>query len=179
MKPKSFRYRIDVNVEELDRILDEATQTPMTKPDCQKVKAAVHAMAERLRPKRSTEKTSTVIDRPAASPGALQKQNTGDSAPSGHGRNSAAVFTSANRVTVVHSTLHSGDICPECCEGKVYRQKQPATLVRVIGQAPLAATVFEMERLRCNACGEIFTADEPQEAGPEKYDAGRQRWSPF
>ena len=53
----------------------------------------------------------------------------------------------------------------------MYRQQEPATLVRIIGQAPLAATVFEMERLRCNACGEIFTADEPDEAGAEKYDA--------
>ena len=61
-------------------------------------------------------------------------------------------------------------LCPECGEGKVYRQKEPATLVRIVGQPPLEATVYEMERLRCNACGEVFTADEPAEAGPEKYD---------
>jgi hypothetical protein len=52
----------------------------------------------------------------------------------------------------------------------VYRQKEPATLVRFVGHAPLEATVFEMERLRCNACGEVFTADEPEAAGPAKYD---------
>jgi hypothetical protein len=40
-----------------------------------------------------------------------------------------------------------------------------------VGQAPLAATVFEMERLRCNVCGQVFTAATPQEAGTEKYDA--------
>ena len=27
-----------------------------------------------------------------------------------------------------------------------------------------------MERLRCNACGEVFTAAEPEAAGPAKYD---------
>jgi len=54
--------------------------------------------------------------------------------------------------------------------GKVYRLKEPATLVRFVGHAPLEATVFEMERLRCNACGQIFKADEPEGAGPEKYD---------
>ena len=43
-------------------------------------------------------------------------------------------------------------------------------LVRFVGHAPLEATVFEMERLRCNACGEVFTADEPETAGPEKYE---------
>jgi transposase len=170
MKTKSSRRRIDVNVEELDRILDGATHTPMTKSDCQKVKAVVHAMAERLRPKRSTEKTSTVIEKPTASR-SQHKRDTDNSAPSGHGRNSAAAFTSANRVVIAHRTLHSGDTCPECCEGRVYRQKEPATMIRIIGQAPLAATVFEMERLRCNACGEIFTADEPEEAGTGKYDA--------
>jgi hypothetical protein len=34
----------------------------------------------------------------------------------------------------------------------------------------LAATVYELERLRCNACGQIFTAEEPEGIGPEKYD---------
>jgi transposase len=47
----------------------------------------------------------------------------------------------------------------------------PAVLVRIVGRPPLAATVFNLERLRCNLCGEIFTADPPDRAGPEKYDA--------
>ncbi len=52
----------------------------------------------------------------------------------------------------------------------MYRQKEPKTLVRILGRAPLEATVFEMERLRCNACGEVFTAEEPECLGPNKYD---------
>ncbi len=39
-----------------------------------------------------------------------------------------------------------------------------------MGQAPLAATVYELDRLRCNLCGEVFTAPEPEGIGPEKYD---------
>jgi hypothetical protein len=31
-----------------------------------------------------------------------------------------------------------------------------------------------MERRRCNGCGEVFTADEPAEAGAEKYDEQRR-----
>jgi transposase len=124
-------------------------------------------MAERLLGKRSTEKTSAVLP-PDAAP--ADKPDTGESAPAGHGRNGAAAFTGANKVAVAHATLHSGDLCPECRRGKVYRQKEPATLVRFVGYAPLEATVFEMERLRCNACGEVFTADEPETAGPAKYD---------
>ena len=53
----------------------------------------------------------------------------------------------------------------------MYRQKKPATLIRITGQAPLKATVLEMERLRCNACGEVFTARPPQSAGEDKFDA--------
>ena len=43
-------------------------------------------------------------------------------------------------------------------------------LVRIVGQAPLAATVYSLERLRCGACGQVFTAQEPEGVGPEKYD---------
>src|SRR5205807_5554996 len=35
---------------------------------------------------------------------------------------------------------------------------------------PLAATVYELERLRCNACGQVFMAEEPEGVGAEKYD---------
>ncbi len=73
-------------------------------------------------------------------------------------------------MAIAHATLHAGDLCPECRRGKVYCLKEPATLVRFVGHAPLEATVFEMERLRCNACGQIFKADPPDVAGPEKYE---------
>jgi len=43
-------------------------------------------------------------------------------------------------------------------------------LVRIKGQAPLAATVYELEKLRCNLCGDVYTAEAPPEAGEKKYD---------
>jgi hypothetical protein len=43
-------------------------------------------------------------------------------------------------------------------------------LVRLIGQAPFQATVYSLDRVRCNLCGEVFTAPESEGAGPEKYD---------
>ena len=43
-------------------------------------------------------------------------------------------------------------------------------LIRIVGQAPLKATVFEMERLRCNGCCQVFTAAEPAGVGAAKYD---------
>ncbi len=162
-----MRRRIDVNLDELDQIIDRSTRAPLSESEGQKLKTALHAMAERLLQKRSTEKTSAVLPQDAAPAG---KPETGESARAGHGRHSAAAFRGANRVTIAHATLHSGDLCPECRRGRVYRQKEPATLVRFVGHAPLEATVFEMERLRCNACGQVFTADAPGTAGPEKYE---------
>ena len=161
-----MKRRIDVNLDELDQIIDRSTRAPLSESEGQKLKTAIHAMAERLVRKRNTEKTNAVL------PDATQAGNpeTGESAPAGHGRNAAAAFRGANKIAVAHATLHSGDQCPECHRGKVYRQKEPATLVRFMGHVPLKATVFEMERLRCNACGEVFTADEPATAGADKYD---------
>ena len=166
---KSSRRRIDVNLDELDQIIDRGTRAPLSESEGQKLKTALHAMANRLTWKRSTEKTSAVLNT-ATAPASAEERNTDESSASGHGRNSAAAFTGANRVSIAHATLRPGDPCPECREGRVYRQKEPATLVRVVGKAPLEATVFEMERLRCNACGEVFTAAEPENAGSEKYD---------
>ena len=90
--------------------------------------------------------------------------------PPGHGRNGAEAFSGRTKVDIKHQKLTHGDRCPECGKGNVYGQKEPKVLVRVIGQAPLAATVYSLERLRCGACGQVFTAQEPEGVGPDKYD---------
>jgi len=161
------RRRVDVDLDELDQIIDHGQQAPLSEAEGEKLKTALHAMAERLQQKRSTEKTSAVLP-PDPEPGEVPKNDP--TVPTGHGRNPAAAFRGASQVAVAHPTLHSGDTCPECQRGKVYRQKEPARLVRIVGHAPLEATVFERERLRCNACGEVFTAEEPDTAGAAKYD---------
>ena len=122
-------------------------------------------MAERLSWKRSTEKTSAVVEQLAVP---RERRKTGGP-PAGHGRHGAAAFTGAHRVSIPHAQLHPGDLCPEYRESKLYHQKEPAML-RFVGRAPLEATVFEMERLRCNACGQVFTADESANACPDRYD---------
>jgi hypothetical protein len=102
-----MRRRVDVNLDELDQIIDRSTRAPLSEAEGQKLKAALHAMAERLLRKRSTEKTSAVLP-PAAPAG---KPDSSQSAPAGHGRNGAAAFTGANRVAIAHATLHAGDQC--------------------------------------------------------------------
>jgi transposase len=86
----------------------------------------------------------------------------------GHGHNGSQQFSGAERITVTHPTLHHGDRCPQCT-GKVYEQAA-APLIRLRGVAPIRATIWECEKLRCNLCQQIFTAPAPPGVGSEKYD---------
>jgi len=89
----------------------------------------------------------------------------------GHGRNAAQAYSGAPIVECKHTELESGDRCPSCEKGKVY-DSPPRTLVKVIGQAPLAASVYRLQRLRCRLCDAIFTAPLPAGvASYPKYDA--------
>jgi transposase len=163
------KRRIDVNLEELDQIIGRSTSGPLSKADSERLKTALHAMADRLTAKRTTEKTNALFEKTVPEPAAPGEDKK--PMPSGHGRNRAAEFTGGPRVAVPHATLKHGDPCPACRKGKIYEQRQSATLVRIVGRPPLEATVFEMQRLRCNACGQIFTAATPEAAGCDKYDA--------
>lgn len=91
--------------------------------------------------------------------------------PPGHGRNGADEYRGAERIAVTHGLLSSGDVCPDCQKGKVYKMASPGVLVRIVGQAPVQAKVYELEKFRCNLCGKVFTADAPEGVSSEKYDA--------
>jgi transposase len=89
----------------------------------------------------------------------------------GHGRNGADAYTGAEKIDVPLASLQAGDPCPNCDEGTVYETNRPGVLVRLVGQAPVGAKVYYLQKLRCNLCGVVFTADPPEGAGEEKYDA--------
>ncbi len=97
-------------------------------------------------------------------------QKTEKEKPKGHGRNGAEKYRGAERVKVAHATLKAKDPCPACPKGKLYPMKKPSVIVRIAGKAPLQAIVYELERLRCNLCGKVFTAERPEGCGDEKYD---------
>jgi transposase len=88
----------------------------------------------------------------------------------GHGRNSHRSYTGARRVRVSHASLTAGQRCPECAKGKLRRRKQPAVAISVRAQPPVGALIHELEQLRCDTCGKVFTAATPPQAGTEKYD---------
>ena len=98
------------------------------------------------------------------------ESNGGARPPRGHGRNGADTYQGADQVDVPHDFLTEGDSCYECGGGKLY-EKTPSVLVRIVGQAPLHNTAYQLQRLRCHLCGKVFTAPAPDDAGDEKYDA--------
>jgi transposase len=100
------------------------------------------------------------------------RSNEADTLPAapGHGRNGADAYRGAERIEVPHPSLTAGDPCPVCGDGIVY-EKAPGVWVRITGQAPLTATIYQLQKLRCHLCGEVFTAAAPAEAGERKYDA--------
>ena len=87
----------------------------------------------------------------------------------GHGRHGADAYPGAEQVEVKHPHHAAGDVCPACGQGTLY-EKSPRVLVRFVGQAPLQATVYRMQKLRCHLCGKIFTAPAPAGIGDDKYD---------
>lgn len=98
------------------------------------------------------------------------KNEEEDKGKKGHGRNGACQYTGAVKISVCNTSLKPGDPCLLCPKGKVYEMKEPGVVVRVAGSPPLQATVYERQRLRCNLCGKVFTAELDVERGEGKYD---------
>jgi hypothetical protein len=97
---KAPRRRIDVNLEELDRVLDEARQAPLSEADHDKLKDALHALAAMLVRPRNTEKTSEVLEKSQDSEtGAGTPQDNDEPTPHGHGRKGAEAFGGARKVS--------------------------------------------------------------------------------
>ena len=120
-----------------------------------------------------TEKADKILpSKPEADKADEKPEDEGTDAgdkPKGHGRNGACAYTAAEKIAVPYTGLKPGDKCPLCPGGKVYPW-EPGTVVRFTGEAPLQAKIWELEKLRCNLCGEIFAPQLPEDAGTEKYD---------
>ena len=192
--------RIDISISELEEILGHA-KTALSEDEYSTLHAAMetlHFLTCELDKKRvsvqrlkqmlfgaATETTRGVMDRI----GNDEKNNnadddqknttSGDTDQSaetrkkakGHGRNGIDAYGGAKTVRCQHDSVKPGDHCPKCAKGTVYEMAKPGTLIRVMGQAPLGATVYELQKLRCNLCGEIFTAQAPEGVGTDKYNA--------
>jgi transposase len=184
---KAGAERLDVTSEELAALV-EGVREALGEAGYQKLQAAVRTLGyvtellethqatleklRRLLCHSSTEKTKTVLKQAGIETGEKKPKDpdASKSKAPGHGRNGAAAYRGARKVEVAHASLKAGDPCPDCQRGKVYPQRDPGVLVRIQGQAPIAATVYELEKLRCNLCGDVFTAAAPEGVGEKKYD---------
>jgi NTP pyrophosphatase (non-canonical NTP hydrolase) len=97
----------------------------------------------------------------------------GDEKPSGsgrvgHGRQGSEAYTGAQVVACRHEQLSVGERCPACGRGRLYGLPS-GVAIRLDGQALLSAVRYELEKLRCSACGEIFTAGLPGGTDEDKY----------
>src|SRR5215510_4332258 len=88
----------------------------------------------------------------------------------GTGRLGAAAYTGAERVECRHEELAPGQRCPVCGQGTLYALP-PSVEIRIDGHGLLSAMRYELDKLRCSACGQIFTAGLPAGVGAEKYSA--------
>lgn len=185
------QYR-DVGLLELEAIVERGKTAPLSAEDSTTLLVTFQTFAflqqelktkgasiERLRQiifGSKSEKTSDVLAKSDAQSGptAPAAQPTGEVAERakkpGHGRNAATAYKGAKKVKVPHLALTTGQFCAECQTGKLYPLAEPAVLVRITGMAPLGADVYECDRLRCNLCGEVFTAPAPEGVGDAKYD---------
>jgi transposase len=115
--------------------------------------------------------TSTPSSGSAAVPSAAEAASPkAKPCPPGHGRHGAEVYRAAQTVACRHEELAEGERCPACGRGRLYRLP-PGIEMRLDGNALLSAVRYELEKLRCSACGQIFTASVPAAAGSEKYSA--------
>ena len=188
---------IEVDAGQMDELLRRLAALDADEKDCELIRAVFQSYAyvtdlvedkntsiRRLRQLffgARTEKTDAVVPRSEGEVGDdrlnapdefTSDPGEADTPPQkGHGRNGADAYRGAEQIDVSHESLQAGDACPECGQGKVYEVACPGVLVRVVGQAPLHAKVYHLQKLRCHLCGKVFTAGPPEDAGARKYDA--------
>jgi transposase len=166
---------IKIDMKELQELLERARAGPLSDEDYKTLREAIDALGHLIetqrRSQRTTEKTRKVLEAGADLSNSAEEKQSQQRQNKGHGRNGAEAYKGAKKITVSHQSFRSGDSCPECRKGKVYTLANPGLLVRIVGQAPIEATVYELQKLRCNLCGEVYTAEAPSGVGSEKYDA--------
>jgi len=154
--------RIELRMDDLERLVERARHTPLSDDEYDTLKAAIHTLgyvAQLVEEKGATlaglrqmlfgartEKTRDVLKRAGVddTEKTTAKASGGDDASAsptgrepaarGHGRHGVEAYEGAIHVEVPHAHLNHGDRCPECAQGTVYRQRDPGVLVRMVGQ---------------------------------------------
>lgn len=87
----------------------------------------------------------------------------------GHGRNGAKKYTGARKEYLFLEDLKRGDRCPSCQKSRLYEIESGVTL-KLHGGAPIDATIYEKQKLRCPSCGKVYAAKLPSGINEDKFD---------
>lgn len=113
---------------------------------------------------------ATAQQAPPGEPQTLEQAKLKGGHRPGTGRLDAAAYAGATRVECRHEELAVGQRCPVCGQGTLY-QLPAGVAIRLDGNALLRAMHYALEKLRCSACGAMFTAGLPAGVSEEKYSA--------
>lgn len=97
------------------------------------------------------------------------EQGNGSKKP-GHGRMPHSVYEDFIAGNLKVEGLEVGDLCPLECGGKM-RNYRPGILVQIKGQNFAQVYKYTIEKLRCDLCGMLVSAQIPPHLRLEKYDA--------
>jgi len=136
---KSEKTRDVLRVLDLERDAEEAAATEGKSKD------------DAAAPTAETDAAATKED--VAEPAPTATNPTSEDKPSdknkrkGHGRNGAGNYTAARRIPVYLESMKAGDRCP-CGMGNLY-DIDASPLIRIVGQAPIHADIYDLQKLRC------------------------------
>src|ERR1700692_4167406 len=139
---------LDVSIEEVEKLLERA-RPALGADGYEKLRAAIRTLGyvtELLEKKEttlaalrellcsaSTEKTDKVLKQAGINTGEKKPESPSKKpkrTAAGHGRNSAAAYSGAQKVKVPHASLKPGDPCPDGCGGQVQPLRNPRALAR-------------------------------------------------
>lgn len=67
---------------------------------------------------------------------------------------------------LAHSDLKAGDACPACAaaqaRGRLYSHR-PGVLLRLVGHPLISGVCYQVQKLRCGLCSQIYSAEVPDE----------------
>ena len=143
------KYELTLSAEDIELLLSALATLATLQDRLTSNDVTIHKLRKLLGMVSSSEKLSALLKQPAKSKPKRKKPAK------------PAARVKPEVVHHHHETLSKGDRC-HCCEKGTLSKYEPATLLRITGNSPYQATQHISERLRCNACGQYFTATLPK-----------------
>jgi len=148
-------YNLTLSAEDIQLLLAALATLSILQTDLSSHDVTIHKLRKLLGIVVASETLSTLLNK---------KQTSTSKKPKSRKKNNTEKPNTIKPNVEHHplETLSKGDLCPECKIGTLSKV-EPGVLLRITGHSPYEGIRHIMERLRCNACGQYFTADLPDE----------------